>query len=393
MNLFLSDIAIGDARSSFQMINPLLENIQNEYEGITVLSPKILDAKQSYISHKYFMPFYKSQWLFLRLVSEATLSIIPFVYYLLKVKNKQNIKNIIVYSPSIFLVFFVMIHRIFFKKNDNRYFLILRDLFPIWANDTGLIKNVIVYKVLKFISSLQFRIFDVVGVQDCAAIETIKRNYKVTSKIIVLPNWAAKPNFRQDQIDLEDGLRKILLNNDKYVIYAGMFGEAQNLVPCIKGFQNYVNKNPQLKHKLLIIGNGRDSKVLKKIAVSSDNKIIFSDPIPESLCDILIRHSVGGIVSLSREHHTNNIPGKFIKYLSLGIPVMANINISNKELSRQIVDNSLGVVSFTDDVREIEKIWDRFLKLKYKNTALIEFFEKNYSFKRCAKPLLDWILN
>ena len=159
-----------------------------------------------------------------------------------------------------------------------------------------------------------------------------------------------------------------------------------------RGFQNYVIKNPHIKHKLLIIGRGEIIEVLKKLAVKSDNKIIISGSIPESSCDLLIRSSVGGIVSLSREHQTNNIPGKFIKYLSLGIPVLANINSSNEILSRQIIDNSLGI-SFTDDIKKIEKAWEDFLKLKYKSSALMEFFEKNYSFKRCAKPLLDWIKN
>ena len=138
LNLFVSDIAIGDERSSFQMLKPLLNKIQSEYGGVTVLSPKIIDQKQRYVLYQYFVPFYKNKSLILRFVSELTLSFIPYFSYLLNVKNKNNIQNVILYSPSIFLVFFVILQK-FCSNKDLRYFIILRDLFPIWALDTGLI--------------------------------------------------------------------------------------------------------------------------------------------------------------------------------------------------------------------------------------------------------------
>ena len=113
MNLFVSDIAIGDKRSSFQMLQPLLDQIQNKYGGVIVLTPKILDRDQSYTLQEYYVPFYKNKLLFLRLFSEVTLSFIPYFSYLLKVKNKRDIKNVIIYSPSIFLVFFVIFQKFF----------------------------------------------------------------------------------------------------------------------------------------------------------------------------------------------------------------------------------------------------------------------------------------
>ena len=71
LNLFVSDIAIGDKRSSFQMLQPLLDQIQNKYGGVIVLTPKILDRDQSYTLQEYYVPFYKNKLLFLRLFSEV----------------------------------------------------------------------------------------------------------------------------------------------------------------------------------------------------------------------------------------------------------------------------------------------------------------------------------
>ena len=176
---------------------------------MTVLSPKILDDKQNYIFLQVFCT-----------VLQITLASIEThfrgdikhrsicVLLIKKLKINKILKISLFIPPSIFLVFFVILHRIFYKNNNNRYFLILRDLFPIWAYNTGLIKYGIVYRVLKFISSLQFKFFDVIGVQDSAAIDTIKKYYNVTSKIIVLPNWVSEPELRQDQTELDDSLKR-----------------------------------------------------------------------------------------------------------------------------------------------------------------------------------------
>jgi O26-antigen biosynthesis N-acetyl-L-fucosamine transferase len=392
LNLFVSDIAIGDDKSSFQMIKPLLNKIQAQYGGVTVLSPKILNDQKNFVSHEYFMPFYKSRLLFLRLLSELTLSLVPYVSYLLKVKNKRQIENVILYSPSIFLIFFVILQK-FFSKKERRYFLILRDLFPIWAYDTGVIKNKAVYNFFWFVSSLQFKNFDVVGVQDEKAIKIIRKNYKVTSKIFVLPNWLANPLPLPDVNILKKEMKQLILNEEKYVIYTGNFGEAQGLVPLVKGFRKYIMNNFSINTKLLIVGEGKDFSELKTISEKSSGRILISEPIPEGACDLLIKNSVGGIVSLNRKHETNNIPGKFLKYLSLGIPVIANINSSNLNLSNQIQTNSLGIVFSADNLLEIENKWYTFFLQNFNSTEICEFFNKNCSFEYCAEPIFKWIKN
>ena len=62
--------------------------------------------------------------------------------------------------------------------------------------------------------------------------------------------------------------------------------------------------NSWINTKLLTVGEGRDFAELKTISEKSSGKILISEPIPESACDLVIKNSVGGIVSLNRKHKT-----------------------------------------------------------------------------------------
>ena len=81
-------------------------------------------------------------------------------------------------------------------------------------------------------------------------------------------------------------------------------------------FQNYLITNPKCKTKLLILGDGRDKKRLLKFR--NYQMGISSIPIQSIKTHVIFNQKfIGGIVSLNRNHKTNNIPGKLLKYLSL----------------------------------------------------------------------------
>src|SRR3954469_17722260 len=66
------------------------------------------------------------------------------------------------YSPPIFFGALIWVLR---RGSGARTYLILRDIFPEWAVDLGLVNKGPVYLVFKAIAALQYAVADVIGVQ------------------------------------------------------------------------------------------------------------------------------------------------------------------------------------------------------------------------------------
>jgi hypothetical protein len=94
------------------------------------------------------------------------------------------------YSPSIFLSFLVG----FLKRNSTcRSYLILRDIFPAWAVDLGLLhQNSLPYLFFKKIEAYQFSIANTIGIQSAGNLQYVDiDNKKANIEIEVLHNWLA----------------------------------------------------------------------------------------------------------------------------------------------------------------------------------------------------------
>ena len=66
------------------------------------------------------------------------------------------------YSPSIFLGPFVARVK---ARYRCRAYLILRDIFPQWSVEAGIMRKGIAYAVLRQVEKFQYRVADVIGVQ------------------------------------------------------------------------------------------------------------------------------------------------------------------------------------------------------------------------------------
>ena len=80
--------------------------------------------------------------------------------------------------------------------------MILRDIFPKWSVDMGLIsKWSPVYALFRFFENLQYKLADSIGIQsegDFDHFESYKK--KIKRKVHVLDNWRAKPVIEKTKI-------------------------------------------------------------------------------------------------------------------------------------------------------------------------------------------------
>ena len=123
--------------------------------------------------------------------------------YLQSSKNMQRFDGVIWYSPTIFFGLFALFLK--FKCKCKGY-LILRDIFPEWAKDLGLIKNKLIYKYFKAVANLQYWIADTIGVQAISNIVYLKNWSNKKRKIEVLNNWLAQKPVLLNSINIKKTL-------------------------------------------------------------------------------------------------------------------------------------------------------------------------------------------
>lgn len=273
----------------------------------------------------------------------------PYIMYFRLNKNnliKLRIDGIVWYSPMIFFGPLVARLKVLFGCNA---YLVLRDLFPDWTVDLGIIKKRIPYYLFKIIEVGQYRVADRIGVQCPGNIPLISKDNSIQSKVEVLWTWvgAASAIIPHCSINL-DGT---CLQGRKVCVYAGNMGLAQ-------GIGILLDLAERLKQRsdvgFLFVGRGSDAQRLRVEAKQRalDNVVFFEEIDPAELPGLYAQCHVG-LVVLDSRHKTHNIPGKFLSYMQAGLPVLASINpgndlvelISAEQVGRVCTDGSPGTMA------------------------------------------------
>ncbi|GAB2767852.1 glycosyltransferase family 4 protein [Salinimicrobium soli] len=229
---------------------------------------------------------------------------------------------IIYYSPSIF--FGPLVTKLKKKWNAKSY-LILRDLFPQWVIDHGLIKekSAIAAYFRKF-EQLNYKAADRIGLQSPKNLELFNEKYVLNHKSEVLFNWT-----RETPIDSSgnDFRRKYRLEDKVVFFYGGNMGEAQdmmNLVRLALGLKNNPNAH------FVFAGSGNEVHLIKNaIREYQLNNLTLLDPVPQGEYRKMLSEFDIGLFSLHKEHTTHNFPGKLLGYMAQGLPILGSVNAGN----------------------------------------------------------------
>lgn len=300
----------------------------------------------------------------------------------------QKIDGITWYSPTIFWGPLVKQLKEQFKC---KAYLILRDIFPDWAFDLGIIRSQIIFRLFKYVANYQFTVANLIGAQSPKNIPYLKMYYPVTlDKLEILWNWKAVSRRRKYLIDLE----KTLLSGKFIFVYAGNLGSAQGIEVLIDLATSFKVHNDT---GFLFIGRGSEKQRLERKSIERGLKnILFLDEIePEALMGLLEQCQVG-LIALNPNHKTHNIPGKFLAYMDAGLPVLGLIN-PNNDLIEIIDKNSVGLTSSTFDnyifygnaLKMIEIVKsDHNIKDRCKN-----ILTENFSALRASKQICNYFNN
>jgi glycosyltransferase involved in cell wall biosynthesis len=257
--------------------------------------------------------------------------------------------GVVWYSPSIFHGPLVSALK---KSSGCKSYLIIRDIFPEWAVDMGLMGRGLPYRFFDAVARYQYSVADAVGVQAPG-----NRAYfsqwlqKPGRKLEVLQNWLGKPAQKCCAIRVP----KTTLAGRKVFVYAGNMGVAQGMDILLDLATQFL---PRSDVGFLFVGRGSDVLRLRSEAQARglSNVAFFDEIDPDEIPDLYAQCSVG-LVALDARHKSHNIPGKFLTYMQSGLPVLANVNAGN-DLADLIRTERVGQVCESHRSQELAQLAD-----------------------------------
>tara|TARA_B100000989_G_scaffold50747_1_gene33594 strand:- start:3216 stop:4403 length:1188 start_codon:yes stop_codon:yes gene_type:complete len=305
-------------------------------------------------------------------------------FLMLKMKKIRKYDVLIWYSPTIFWGPLIAMLSVF--RKSYRY-LILRDIFPQWSVDLNIIqKGSFSNMILNFFENLQYKVADKIGVNSESNLSYFEKNENHSKKIEVLKTWY-KTDVEEDLLPLN--ILKKIPNNKKILLYLGNMGMAQDQDFFIKLVKEM---RPEEGFVFLVVGTKeKDKKTLEiekqKLGLSN---LIILDSIDQRFVESICRISYIGIFSLDDRHTTHNIPGKFLQYLSSGLPVLGLCG--KGDASNLVTDSEFGRVYESKDPNEacevIKLLVHDIESKKIKSENLKNYVRENLSVTLAVKQIL-----
>jgi len=279
-----------------------------------------------------------------RAINETLLS-----FYAWKAAKVYLTKNpgdgIVYYSPSIFWGPLVK----YLKKRWNcKSYLVLRDIFPQWTIDNGLMKkNSLIHYYFRFFEKINYKHASKIGVMSPSNLELFRSQKNDLSKFEVLFNWA------QIEKVPEPGnvYRKKLKLEDKTVLfYGGNMGHAQqmiNLIDLARKFTSYKTVH------FLFVGKGDEvDLIIKEKEKHKLDNLTYLPPVDQTTYAEMLNEFDIGLFSLHPDHKTHNFPGKLLGYMAYSKPILGCVNSGND--LKPIVNNArAGIITESTNIDEL----------------------------------------
>jgi glycosyltransferase involved in cell wall biosynthesis len=269
-----------------------------------------------------------------RSASEFLMPLMMLRAFRLSPLENSYFDGVIWYSPTIFLGYLIKALK---KKSNCPSYLIIRDIFPEWAWEMGVIRSKWVYICFKIIANYQYAQADVIGIQTSGNHNYFLawRNRYPTRRIEVLHNWLSNAQNIGSSIYVQN----TKLANRKIFVYAGNMGVAQNILVFLKLAERFKNR---IDIGFLFVGRGSESVKLTEQFKMLPNVLFCAEIAPDEIPGLYAQCQVG-LVALDPRHLSHNIPGKFLSYMQAGLSVLAYVNHGN-DLIELINEYRVGVV-------------------------------------------------
>jgi glycosyltransferase involved in cell wall biosynthesis len=263
-----------------------------------------------------------------------------------KFLHENSCELILFYSPTIF--FGPLVRRLKHLWGCPAY-LILRDIFPDWALDAGVLRKGLVYRFFCKVAAAQYQVADVIAVQSPGNLSYFAKKFPNKAFCLkVLFNWttASEPDITHKNYRGQLGLQ------DKIVFfYGGNIGVAQDMDNILRLSQRLAFRSDI---HFLLVGDGDEVTRLNRFVEGHRLRNLQILPgVPQSDYFSMVSEFDVGLISLDSRLTSHNIPGKLLSYLYWGLPVLASVNPGN-DLVGLLNKNEAGFCFLNGDDKNLD---------------------------------------
>ncbi|EOH0514910.1 glycosyltransferase family 4 protein [Vibrio fluvialis] len=238
--------------------------------------------------------------------------------------TSNTFDGVVYYSPSIF--FGGLVRKIKVICQCPSY-LILRDFFPQWVVDAGIIKSgSLIDKYFRYFERITYSEANMIGVMSEENLSIFRNMTKNLYPSQVLRNWSSL--IPHEKSTLGYSIRKdFRIENKVIFFYGGNIGHAQdmeNLMRLVRSMSCYEHAH------FLFVGQGDEVELINRLADQwqLNNFTYLPSVDQDKFKDILSEVDIG-MFSLSRKHTAHNFPGKLLGYMVQSLPILGSVNWGN----------------------------------------------------------------
>lgn len=241
-----------------------------------------------------------------------------------KIVNSESFEGIVFYSPSIFwggLISFLK------KRCSCPSYLVLRDLFPQWVIDAGMIKQGSpTERFFRFFEHYSYKQANKIGLMSEKNLELfVAQNPYYPCE--VLRNWASLDPSTIIQHDYPSVREVHQLKNKIIFFYGGNIGHAQDMMNLMRLVRN-MQHHPQAH--FLFVGQGDEVELIVNAAEEWKlSNFTYLHSVPQNEFKRILSETDVGLFSLSPSHTAHNFPGKLLGYMVESLPILGSVNSGN----------------------------------------------------------------
>lgn len=250
---------------------------------------------------------------------------------------------IVYYSPTIFFGGLVARLKQLWRC---RSYLVLRDIFPQWALDAGVMRKGLAYAYFRRAELKQYAAADIIGVQSPANLDYFHyRNQGLTANqhIEVLYNWTTLDEPEVPETHYREAWG---LEDQTVFFYGGNIGVAQDMNNILR---LACRLQDDTSVHFVIVGDGSEVPRLHREIQRLELENVLLKPAvgQQEYLGMLSEFDVG-LMSLDRNLKTQNFPGKMLGYMYHALPLLASINPGN-DLGKLVTSHEAGLVCLNGD--------------------------------------------
>ncbi|MGC2868735.1 glycosyltransferase family 4 protein [Proteus vulgaris] len=330
--LIIDDYLPHSTRVGAKMFHELALELQSHGHHITVITPDknlsshlVVDSLDGITIWRFKNGPIKDIKKIPRAINESLLSFNAWkaIKHLV---NKDSFDGIIYYSPSIF--WGKLVNKLK-KKCQCPSYLILRDLFPQWIIDAGILKQgSLIEQYFRFFERYSYKQASIIGLMSQKNLDYFYNHEKNKDfKCEILRNWANTSPIPFENSKYISIRKSLNLQNKTIFFYGGNIGHAQdmgNLMRLVKKMSVYPDAH------FLFIGQGDEVELINTLANKWNlSNFSYLPSVDQEEFKLILKEMDIGLFSLASHHSAHNFPGKLLGYMANHIPILGSVNEGN----------------------------------------------------------------